>query len=87
MFTVLNSIHPPMYNYLPLITIAIFEFVVVFVELGIYLIVMYGDKGLKNKKELNEDEVWRIGLKAIVVGNLVTFLIGMFVYLLIGGSL
>jgi hypothetical protein len=76
-----------MYNYLPLITIAIFEFVVVFVELGIYLIVMYGDKGLKNKKELNEDEVWRIGLKAIVVGNLVTFLIGMFVYLLIGGSL
>lgn len=85
MIQLLNSIHPPMYNYLPIITILIFEVVVVFIELGVFAIVE--EEGFKKKKELNDEEVWRMGLKAIVLGNIVTFLIGMFVYLLIGGSL
>jgi hypothetical protein len=91
MLHLLNSIHPPMYNYLPLIVIFVFEIIVVGIELSVFAFVlerhMKKKDRLKEGDKLSENEVWIVGFNAIVLGNVITFLIGMVIYLLIGGQL
>lgn len=91
----LDGIYPQTYNVLPLFVVLLFEIVVVGLELGVF-------HGLW-KREFNKATIWIresdkkgmileedgyfMGIIAIIVGNVLTFLVGYFIYTIAGGVL
>lgn len=81
----LNSIHPYYYDLLPLFVILIFEIVVVILEVVIMNI--FWKVRFKRGDTLNQDDGIEVSTYAIIVGNIITFLIGIVIFFLLGGSL
>jgi len=81
----LNSIVPQYYNYLPLAVIVVFECIVIVVEI-MALDILWRNKFIRNTL-IKEDLGLKVGVIAVIIGNLVTFIIGIVIYVLIGGSL
>jgi uncharacterized iron-regulated membrane protein len=80
----LNSIVPQYYSIFPLVVIALFEIVVIAIEVLIFH--LFWKREFKVALVKNEDGLF-IGYVAIIVGNSLTFIIGMFIYLLFKGSI
>jgi hypothetical protein len=81
----LNSIVPQYYSIFPLVIIGLFEIMVVAVELLIFQLLW--KREFRLVALVKNEEGHFLGFVAIIIGNIATFVIGMFIYILFKGSL